>query len=183
LREGWRIERNLSGGRLKATLGLRARGPEAQEVEASGYVDVTDAHLYELPLVVRVFNLMRLAPGDPTAFEKARVLYFVRGPRVYLGDIRLEGRATSLYGAGIVESGGQLNLTFLAGKRNDDPLVPALAELAEGLRKELVVVLVTGTVSEPQVQTRSLSSLGAPFRELLRLVREQREREATASRR
>jgi hypothetical protein len=178
LKEGFRIEQDVSGGRLKATLGLRAQGPEASNVEASGYADVTDARLYELPLAVRVFNALRLAPGDRTAFTQARVLYFVRGKRIILGDIRLDGPAVSLYGAGIVDADGQLNLTFLAGKRDEDPLIPALSELLEGVRKELVIVQVTGTLAEPKVEMRTLSGLTAPFRELISLVREQRSREA-----
>jgi len=182
LREGFRIEHNISGGRLAMTLGLRA-GNDPSDMEASGYADVTDARLYELPLVVRVLAALRLAPADRAAFEKARILYFVRGQRLYLGDIRLMGRALSLYGAGTLEPDGQLNLTFLTGKKDADPLIPALSELAEGIRRELVIVLVTGTLAEPKVEMRTLSSLTAPLRELVRLVREQRAREAAGKRR
>jgi hypothetical protein len=181
LREGFRLEHNLSGGRMRATLGLWAKGPDAAEVEASGYADVADARLYELPPIVRVLNLLRLAPDDRTAFEKGRVLYFLRDKRLYLGDLRLEGRAVSLYGAGILEPDGKIEMTFLTGKHDDDPLLPALAELAEGVRHELAVVLVSGTLAEPKVEVQTLSTLTAPFRELLRLVNEQRRREATAA--
>jgi len=180
LREGFRLEHNMSGGRMKATLGLWAKGPEGQEVEAAGYADVTDAKLYELPPLVRVMNVLRLAPADQTAFEKGRVLYFLRGKRLFLGDIRLEGRAVSLYGAGVLEPDGRLDMTFVIGKKNDDPLIPALAELAEGIRKELAVVIVGGTLAEPQVEVRTLSGLTAPLRELINMVREQRQREAAA---
>jgi len=180
LREGFRLEHNLSGGRMRATLGLWAKGPDAQDVEGAGYADVTDARLYELPPIVRVLGVLRLAPADQTAFEKGRVLYFLRGRRLYLGDIRLQGRAVSLFGAGILEPDGKIDMTFMTGKHNDDPLLPALSELGEGLRHELAVVVVSGTLVEPQVEVRTLSSLTAPFRELLNMVREQRRREAEA---
>jgi len=177
LREGFRLEHNIAGGLLRGTLGLRATGPDAKTVEASGYVYVTEAKLYELPLVVRLLNALRLAPSDRTAFQKARVLYFLRGKRLILGDIRLEGRAMNLYGAGTMEADGRLNLTFITGKKNDDPLIPALSEFVEGIRKQIAVVLVTGTLAEPQVQTRTLSAVTAPFRELIALIREQRSRQ------
>ena len=180
LHEGFRLEHNITGGLLRGTMGLRARGPDAKTVEASGYVYVTEAKLYELPLVVRLINALRLAPADRTAFQKARVLYFLKGKRLILGDIRLEGRAMNLYGAGTMDSGGRLNLTFMTGKKSDDPLIPALSELAEGIRKQIVVVLVTGTLAEPQVQMRTLSAITAPLRELIALVREQRGREGPA---
>jgi len=171
LREGFRLEHNIRGGILRGTLGLRAvRG----RVEASGFLRVTDAELYEVPLVVRLINVFRLASSERTAFQKARVLYFLRGGRLILGDIRLEGRALNLYGAGVMERDGRLHLTFMTGKKNDDPLLPALSEMMEGLRKQLVVVLVTGTLAEPQVEFRTLSAVTGPIREVVRLVREQR---------
>jgi hypothetical protein len=178
LREGFRLEHNMSGGRMKATLGLWAKGADAQAVEASGYADVTDAKLYELPPLLRVMNALQLAPADQTSFEKGRVLYFLRGKRLYLGDIRLEGRAVGIYGTGIMEPDGKLDMTFLLGKKNDDPLIPALAELAEGIRKELAVVIVGGTLAEPKVEVRTLSGLTAPLRELINMLREQRQRDA-----
>ena len=178
LREGFRLEHNISGGRLRATIGLWAKGPDASTLEASGYADIDESQLYKLPPLVRVLNVLRLAPADQAAFQKARILYFIRGQRLFLGDIRLEGRAMNLYGAGTMESDGRLNLMFMTGKKNDDPLLPAMSELLEGLRKELVVVLVTGTLAEPQVEMRTLSGLSAPFRELVGLVRKQREGEA-----
>ena len=174
LRDGFRLEHPITGGRMRATLALRAVGPKAEGTEAAGYAHVTDARLYELPLVVRILNLLRLAPPDRTAFREAEVWYFVRGKRIILGDIRLLGRAMNLYGAGTIEPDGQLNLSFLPGRKDDDPLVPALAELLEGVRKELVLVEVRGTIADPDVRLRSFTKLSAPVRELAELVRQSR---------
>jgi len=171
LRDGFRLEHNIHGGRLRGTLGLRAAGGD---MEASGVLRVTDAELYEVPLLVRLINVFRLASSERTAFQKARVLYFLRQGQLILGDIRLEGRALNLYGAGVMERDGRLHLTFMTGKKDADPLLPALAELMEGLRKQVVVVLVTGTLAEPEVEFRTLSAVTAPIREVVELVREQR---------
>ena len=177
LREGFRLEHNISGGLLRGTLALRSGADGAQ---ASGFLRVTDAELYELPIVVRLLNVFRLASAEQTAFQNARVLYFLRGGRLILGDIRLEGRAMNLYGAGVMEADGRLDLVFMTGKKNDDPLLPALSELLEGVRKQLVVVVVGGTLAEPRVEFRTLSAVTAPIREMLDMVRAQRSREGGA---
>jgi len=177
LRDGFRLEHNIEAGRMRGTIGLRAGGPGGGAVEASGYVYVTEANLYQTPLIVRVLNVLRFAPADRTAFQKARVLYFLRGKRLILGDVRLEGRALNLYGAGTMEADGRLDMVFLTGTKADNPLIPAFEELMEGIRKEIVVVLVTGTLAEPEVQMRTLSTVTAPIREVVGLVREQRERQ------
>jgi hypothetical protein len=181
LREGFGLEHNITGGRLRATLGLWAKGPDSKKAEGSGYAYVTDAKLYELPLVIRLINIFQLGASDRAAFQNARILYFLRGKRLILGDVRLEGRAMNLYGAGTMEPDGKLDLTFMVGKKNDDPLIPALAELLEGIRKQMVVVVVSGTLAEPKVQTRTLSALTAPLREVLGLVRAQRAKERQAA--
>jgi hypothetical protein len=177
LREGFRIEQDVSGGRVRAALGLKADGPGAANVEASGYVDISDARLYELPMAVRVFNALRLAPDDRTAFTSARILYFVRGKRIILGDIRLEGPAVSLYGTGVIAPDGSLALQFILGKKDEDPLIPALSQLAAGLRKEIVVVQVTGTLAEPKVEMQTLSGVTGPLKELVGLVLEHRRQQ------
>jgi len=181
LREGFGLAHNITGGRLRATLGLWAKAPDSRAAEGSGYAYVTDAKLYELPVVARLFSLFQLEPADQTAFQKARILYFVRGKRLVLGDIRLEGRALNLYGSGTMEADGKLDLTFMVGKKNDDPLIPALSELMEGIRKQVIVVLVSGTLAEPKVETRTLSAVTAPFAEVLGLVKAQREKERQAA--
>ncbi len=173
LREGFRLAHNIQGGRLRGTLGLRA---VPGRTEASGFLEVHDARLYELPLVVRLINVFRLASGERTAFREARVLYFLKDRRLYLGDIRLRGQALALYGAGVMEPDGRLHLTFLTGQPDENPLLPALSELAEGLRKQLVLVLVTGTLAEPVVEFRTLSAITDPLREVLRLLREEEGR-------
>jgi hypothetical protein len=181
LREGFGLEHNIAGGRMRGTLGLWAKAADSATAEGSGYAYVTDARLYELPLVARLFNFFQLEPADRIAFQKARVLYFVRGKRLVLGDIRLEGRAMNLYGSGTMGADGKLDLTFMVGKKNDDPLIPALSELMEGIRKQVVVVIVSGTLAEPKVQTRTLSAITAPFREVIGMVQEQRARERQAT--
>jgi hypothetical protein len=175
LREGFHVEQNISGGKLRATLAVSGKGAQPDEVQASGYIEVTEAQLYELPFFVRLLNALRLAPADETAFEQARIVYFVRGKKIILEDIRLQGRALDLYGAGTLDPTGQLHLTFITGKKNERPMVPALAELMEGLRKEIALVEVTGTLAEPHVETKTLSGLTAPLRELVALVQQSRK--------
>jgi hypothetical protein len=172
-REGLRLEPKGKGGRLHATLALEARGPDA--VTASGTVHVTQAALYELPPILRVLAALRLTPAERAAFREVRIRYFMVGGKFVLEDIRLEGPALSLYGAGTVAEEGNLHLTFTTGRKDDKPLVAALADLRDGLRHELAVVEVTGTVQDPQVRARPLSALTAPLRELVDLIRESRQ--------
>jgi hypothetical protein len=176
LREGFHLEQPISGGRMRATLNVTGKGPQADAVQASGYAEIAQARLYELPPILRVLSALRLEPADQAAFQEARITYFIRGKRIILEDVRLLGRAMDLYGAGTIEPDGQVHLTFMTGKKDERPLVPALAELVEGVRKEIAIVEVTGTLAEPRVETKSLQGLTAPLRELVALWKKSREK-------
>ena len=178
LREGFHLENNVSGGRMRATLNIAGKGPQPDAVQASGYAEITKAKLYELPPIVRALAALRFAPADQAAFQEAHVTYFIRGKRLIFEDVRLLGRALDLYGAGVLEPDGQVHLTFMTGKKDEHPLLPALSELAAGLRKEIAIVEVTGPISDPKVETKSLQSLTAPLRELMELAKKSQERKA-----
>jgi hypothetical protein len=175
MHEGFHLEQGVSGGQMRATLNIAGKGPQADAVQASGYAEITKAKLYELPPILRALGALRMAPAEQAAFQEAHITYFLRGKRLILEDVRLLGRALDLYGAGVIEPDGQVHLTFMTGKKDEHPLIPALSELAEGVRKEIVVVEVTGPMSEPKVEAKSLQGLTAPLRELMALVKKSQE--------
>ncbi len=172
-KHGFGLEGDLQGGRLEGTLVVRGGGP-GQALDARGTLHVSGAALYELPMIVRVLAALRLQPAERAAFREATVQYYLRAGRVLFSDLRLEGPALSLYGAGTVEPDGTLDLTFMTGRKDDQPLLATLSELLEGVRRELGVVRVTGTRDAPVVEFQTLPAVTAPLREFLRLVREAR---------
>ncbi|MDP6380525.1 MAG: hypothetical protein QF662_04185, partial [Phycisphaerae bacterium] len=188
--EGFDIHEDIEGGRLAGRIVLRSAEPWGtikaprpaaigqtkylQGLEARGDFHVTDAKLYRLPVVMKMLSLLQLGAGEKTAFHEVSAKFFLRKGRFILEDIQLVGSSLSLHGAGSIEPGGKLRLSFLTGRKQTKPFAPVLSELMAGLRKEIVVVEVTGTLKKPKVQMRSLTELTAPMRELLNLIREQR---------
>jgi hypothetical protein len=178
MREGFHLEQGVSGGQMRATLNIAGKGPQADAVQASGYAEITKAKLWELPPVLRALGALRMAPSEQAAFHEAHVTYFLRGQRLILEDVRLLGHALDLYGAGTVEPDGQVHLTFMTGKKDEHPLIPALSELADGVRKEIVIVEVSGPMSDPKVEAKSLQGLTAPLRELMATIKKSQEKRA-----
>ena len=172
LTEGLRIEHQAKGGRVEATLAAQSRGPNPADLAASGYAHITEAALYELPPMVRLLSALSLRSADRTAFREAQIVYFVSHGKVVLEDIRLFGKAVNLYGAGTIQPDGSLHLTFMSGTKNEKPMSQVLSDILEGVRHEIGIVEVTGTLSNPTVETRSLTELSAPLRELVALIHE-----------
>ncbi|MDK1030472.1 MAG: hypothetical protein QGD94_00520, partial [Planctomycetia bacterium] len=187
LTKGFHFEQDVESGRLKGRVVIRSAAPRHDEeadappaIEAMGDFHVTDAKLYRLPVVLGILNLMQLTSGEQKAFREISAKFFLRRGRFVFEDIRVAGRGLNLYGAGSLEPEGQLRLSFLTGRKQTKRFAPILHELLEGLRKELIVVEVVGTLQKPQIRRRTLKGITGPMRELLNLIREQRRSQSNS---
>ncbi len=167
LTRGMGLDAPVEGGTLGGDLVIRSLRPDGGDVLAHGLLRVTGAKLYHLPVVVQVVNALSLQPGK-TRFEEAEVRFAVDRGTYLFESIELRGGVLSLHGAGRMEKDGRLNLVFkTAGGVAGGGMLAALKQLAAGIQHELVLVEVTGTLREPVVEQKSLTTLGAPLRELV----------------
>jgi len=164
---GMGLEAPVEGGVLGGDLVIRSLRPDGGDVLAHGVLRVTGAKLYHLPLVVQVINALSLQPGK-TRFEEAEVRFAVDRGTYLFESIELRGGVLSLHGAGRMDSDGRVNLVFkTSGAVAGGGMLAALKQLAAGVQHELGLVEVTGTLREPVVEQKSLTTLGAPLRELV----------------
>lgn len=160
-----------SGGRLSGEFALWGQEADPDSLQARARFHITDATLYELPLVVRLLNVLRLDPGAQS-FSEGEVRLFIRN-RTYVFDrIMLRGGGLAVHGAGQMLQDGRVHLVFATGSGDDPGVVSALDELARGVMGELILVEVTGTVRDPVIRQHTLHGLTAPLRELAQIVRE-----------
>ena len=101
------------------------------------------------------------------AFTKAKI---EKGQTLTLREIYLRGPSLSIVGSGtmIMES-EKLDLTFLTGPPGQMPrIMSPPGELLEGIVREIAEIRVTGTLSDPKMQTVALKSLDEALRKLVR---------------
>ncbi|MBN2584835.1 MAG: hypothetical protein JXL80_17355 [Planctomycetes bacterium] len=164
--DGMGLDAPVEGGTLAGDLVIQSLRPDGAEILAHGLVRVTGAKLYRLPVVIQILNVLSLQPGK-TRFEEAEVRFAVDRGTYLFESIYLKGGALSLHGAGRMERDGRLNLVFKTATGEGGGMLAALKQLAAGIQHELLLVEVTGTMREPVVEQKSLTTLGAPLRELL----------------
>ncbi|NIA21404.1 MAG: hypothetical protein GWP05_05430 [Anaerolineaceae bacterium] len=167
--EGMQLDAPVGGGRMSGELVIRSRTAGGNGVRAHGEFRVSQAQLYRLPAVAQMLNVLSLQPGN-RGFEEAEISFFVHRGAYIFERIFLKGGAVSLYGSGRMERDGRLNLVFKTADHSPGGMFDALAELAAGLQHELLVVEVTGTMGDPVVRRRSLTTLGAPLKELIEAI-------------
>ena len=127
-------------------------------LRGTGTARVTGANLYELPLIVQMFNSLRITPSKKTAFTDAQVDFTLFADHVTMSDLQLWGDLVSLQGGGTMDGRRHLNLTFNTRVSPQN----ALSRLARPLgqsRYTIWTVDVHGPIDDVQIERRALEGM------------------------
>ncbi|AMV20961.1 AsmA-like C-terminal domain-containing protein [Planctomyces sp. SH-PL14] len=138
-------------GPVNGVVNLSGRGDSPMGLTGSGWMQLTNAQLYDLPVLVQVFTKMDFANTDSTAFHYAYSDFRIHHGLLDFSDIELVGDAVKLAGKGYVGFAGErarvLELDFTSAVTNK---IPIIGPLITGGKKGWVGVKVVGTVDTPQ---------------------------------
>lgn len=152
-------------GTVNGALALSGVGTSERSIRGRGWVQISPAELYELPLLVRIFSEISFEPPRARGNEKPAFKYALGDFEIHDGvfdftKIQLIGDVINLVGWGQVSfvpaTSGELAMHFLTEVRNRIPGLPALpiiSQAAEMFGKHWLHVSVTGTVQHPRART------------------------------
>ncbi len=147
-------------GIMNGWLDISGQGMDSNRIAGRGQLWISQAELYELPMFIRMFNLLKFVPPDKTAFNFAFADFGISNSRFNFDQIDFIGTAISMAGSGHIRFDQEMNLNFVSKiPRNQSmiPLVnsiidtPLLREATEGM----VQVHVGGKVKAPIINTYS----------------------------
>ena len=142
-------------GKVAANLSLRGRGRQLENMEGEGDVKITDAEIYELPLLVGLLKVLRNSTPDSTAFNESDVKFRIQGRHIYLDQLDFLGDAVSLFGKGETNFDQQLNLAFYGIVGRNEIRVPLIKDIYNKLGQSTMQMYVDGTLSDPQIHTQA----------------------------
>ncbi len=126
----------------------------------AGEVHVRHAQMYKLPFVLAMLSTINFAIPDDNAFHNAQAVFHLQGDQLVFETIELQGKSLSMLGSGSMDTETEtLNLTFLTGSPHPLPRIPLLTEMVQNVSRELMEIEITGPLSDPSMQGRSLRSL------------------------
>ncbi len=138
-------------GQLFASVRLFGNAAGTHTVKGAGEVQLRNADIYRLPVMLRLLALVKVKQPDQTAFTSSDIDFRVEADRIYLDRIDFNGDAINLRGRGEVTLDRAINISFttsvLARDGSLDRLLRPLFQDSGGLFE----VSVTGTVDEPVV--------------------------------
>ena len=142
-------------GVMNGWLNFSGQGVETSRMMGTGQLRISPAALYELPILVRVFQLLSLTAPDKTAFRLAEVDFGIAKNQFVFKKIDLAGDSLSLLGQGTAGFDGRLHLNFysmLPRARLPWPVANVVNPVLDQATKDWVRVEVRGKTSLPDVK-------------------------------
>jgi hypothetical protein len=155
-------------GQTFATVQLVGNSKGPYTFQGGGNVQLQNADIYELPVLVDMLKLLKIKRPDGTAFTSSDVQYQIVGDRIDLKRIEFDGDVIRLEGTGDMTLERKINLTFhtkLANNEVQNLWRPLLGDIGKQL--QLFEVHVTGTLDNPVINSAPLRSIRENIQSML----------------
>jgi hypothetical protein len=119
-------------------------------------VRLSNADIYELPVMVALLKVLSIRPPDKKGFDAAECDFRILGEHIDIGRLNFRGDAVTLNGAGEVDWQKRLNLQFYTMVGRDSLQVPILRPLLGEASRQIMTIQVAGTVDQPLVSRKAL---------------------------
>ena len=146
-------------GKVAANINLRGRGRSLDNLVGDGDVKITDANIYELPVLVGLLKVLRNSTPDSTAFNQSDVKFRIQGRHIDLDQLDFLGDAVSLFGKGYTNFDQQLKLVFHGVVGRNDFRIPFVKNVFANASQQIMQMYVDGTVSDPQIHTQAFPGI------------------------
>ncbi|MBI3866255.1 MAG: hypothetical protein HY290_30615 [Planctomycetia bacterium] len=157
---------NRLAGRMNGSVDLRGDGTNPRSLRGEGNLVISQAALYELPMIAQIFNVLSFTPPDKAAFNNARFAFQIGSGRVRFDRIDLEGDAINLVGNGTVDFDGAVRMGFASRMGRKTLPIPLMHQVLNVMTQGWVGVDVRGTLQDQKYEVKSLPQVDDALRRL-----------------
>lgn len=160
---------------VDATLNFRGVPWNPQTYDGGGKIHLSDAHLYELPFMIRLMNVASVNPTSNSAFQTADIAFQIDGNRIPI-DVSCEGEILWLRGEGETNLRRELQLDLYSyvGRRSSVAKVAGTL-LPDSRSATFMLVEIGGTLDNPTMQRRAFPQIEASFQQIFPELAAKRE--------
>lgn len=148
-------------GALSGTVHLEGNLGTIELLKGDGTARVNGANLYELPLLIQIFNQLRISPSPKNAFTDAQMEFSLFADHVTMRELQIWGDLVSLFGGGTLNRRRELDLTFNTRVSPQNIVTRTIRPLRDS-RYTLWTVDVTGPLTDPKIERRAFDRFLLP---------------------
>jgi hypothetical protein len=154
------------GGKFGGTVALEGTLGAADLLRGTGSASLSQAKLYQLPLIVQLLNQLSLTPTEDVAFTDGTTEFALDGDLLTLRDLKLWGDLVALHGSGTVNSRRELDLAFNT-RVSPQSIWSKMVLPLRSQRYTLWTIYVRGPLAMPEIERRALDAVGETLERLL----------------
>jgi hypothetical protein len=153
-------------GKILATADLTGTGRTRNQLNGKGTIRLTEADVYELPVMLSMLKILSIRPPDQNAFSDAQIDYRIVGDFIYFDRIVFHGDAVSLRGWGDMNLQSQINLTFYGLVGRGELEIPVVKQVVRAASQQLMLIRVGGTLQVPEPRQEALPALSQALQQI-----------------
>lgn len=160
------LRRHEISGKAQGYVRLSGNSSGRHTWRGQGNVELLEADIYRLPVMIALLKLLSIKPPDRTAFTSSDVDFRIEGDHIYFDRIDFDGDVISLDGNGEMTFDRQVHLTFGTLVGREDYYISLLRPLVREAGRRLLVIEVTGTLDDPKVKKELVPELNDTLQQL-----------------
>jgi hypothetical protein len=153
-------------GKVLATADLIGSGRTRNTLTGKGIIRLSDADVYQLPVMVSLLKLLSIRPPDQNAFSAANIEYRIEGEHIYFNRIDFNGDAISLHGNGDMDFQSAIRMTFHAQVGRGEFDLPFVKQVFSGASQQIMLIHVSGTLQNPETRREALPAVNQALQQL-----------------
>jgi hypothetical protein len=153
-------------GKAKGQVRLEGVVGASHLLKGAGSASLSEANLYQLPLLISVFNMLRVKPSEAVAFTDGTARFSVYGNTATFNELKLWGDLIALDGSGTINRSQEVDLSFNTRVSPQNAWSIITSPFGES-RYTLWTLYVRGSLANPQIERRAMDAVGGTLERLL----------------
>jgi hypothetical protein len=153
-------------GKIMADVKLQGTGISRNAMTGSGKVELSNADVYELPVMISLLKFFSLRAPNRNAFSNSSIDYRIEGEHIYLDRIDFIGDAISLRGRGDMDFQSNINLKFFPTVGRGEIDLPIVQQMFRGASEQMFPIYVGGTLQNPDIRKEAFPAVNQALQPL-----------------
>jgi hypothetical protein len=153
-------------GNIWAKVKLDGVGTNRNALSGRGSLALSDADIYELPVMISLLKILSIRAPDRNAFSTASMDYHIEGEHIYLDRIDFNGDAISLQGSGEMDFQSNVKLNFSTRVGRGELDLPIIKQVFRGASEQILQIYVGGTLQNPDIRKEAFPAVNQALQQL-----------------
>ena len=153
-------------GKIMANIELHGVGTSRNAMSGRGSLALSDANVYELPVMISMLKIVSIRAPDRNAFSTASMDYEIKGEHIYLNNIEFKGDAISLNGKGEMDFQSNVKLNFSTRVGQAELDLPLIKQIYRGASEQFLQIYVGGTLQNPDIRKEAFPAVNQALQQL-----------------